>query len=145
MKNLPVEKVIPPEYQCKSVSCKIFSHWLNPFGNWNEPLPFPEKRKLEAQQSWLPPFIYWNLRNPFHNFCHYWIGITPLGKRYEWIIPESNDWIRTTNNIVGNRQYSYWSKGLIKLPFFNYDNGKFQFYIGWLSRGNFGLAFRKIA
>lgn len=36
MKNLPIDKLIPEEYHCKGTFCKIFSHWLNPFGNWNE-------------------------------------------------------------------------------------------------------------
>lgn len=144
MKQLPVEKITPVEYQCKTKLCLFFSHWLNPFGNFSEPLPFPEKRKIEAEKSWLPPVIWWNIRNPLHNWNHFWIGITPLGNRYEWILPESNGWKRTVNDIKGNWQHSYWSKPhRISLPFWNFDNGNWQFYIGWLSRGNFGMAFRK--
>lgn len=147
MKNLPIDKLIPEEYHCKGKFCLIFNHYLSPFGNWEEPMPFPEKRRLEAEKSWLPPGVWWNLRNPLHNFTHRFIGITPLGNRYEWILPESNGWIRIVNDIVGNWQYSYWTKpnSKIKLPFWNFDNGKWQFYIGWLSRGNFGMALRKIS
>ncbi len=137
--------ITPVEYQCKTKLCEIYNHWLNPIGNWNEPLPYPEKRKLEAEKSWLHPVIWWNLRNLFHNFNHYWIGITPLGQRYQWITPESKGWIRVTNLTIKHWQYSYWTNGKIKLPFWNYTNGNREFYIGWLRRGNFGIAFRKIS
>ncbi len=145
MQKLPVDKVIPEEYRCKGWFCKMFSHWLNPFGNWNEPMPYPEIRKVQAEKSWLPAGVWWNLRNPFHNFCHYWIGITPLGNRYEWIIPESAGWIRSTEDYKDNWSYSYWKKegSRFKLPFWNYTGTSWQFYIGWLSRGNFGIALRK--
>lgn len=136
-------ELIPESYRCSSTFCKLYNHWLNPLGNYNEPNPYPEKRKLEAQQSFLHPNLWWAIRNPFHNFCHYWIGITPIGKMHEWIEPQERGWTRITKPISLTRSYSYWSRGSIKLPIFNYDNGKVQFYIGWLSRGNFGMAFRK--
>ena len=145
MKNLPIEKVTPVEYQCKTKLCLIFSHWLNPFGNWHEPCAYPEKRRLEAEKSWLPPAIWWNLRNPLHNFNHLWIGICPRNdNRYEWILPESNGWIREANyKRVGNWDISRWKKGRITLPFAYRKGNTWEFYIGWLSRGNFGIALRK--
>lgn len=145
MKNLPVEKVTPEEYRCKTKLCLIFSHWLNPFGNWHEPCAYPEKRRLEAEKSWLPPAIWWNLRNPFHNWNHFWIGICPRNNnRYEWILPESNGWIREANyKRVGNWDISRWKKGKITLPFAYKKGNTWEFYIGWLSRGNFGMALRK--
>lgn len=136
--------VIPERYQCSNWLCTYFSHYLNPLGNWNEPLPYPEHRKVEAEQSILPPSIWWLIRNPFHNFCHYWVGITPLGNRYEWLEPELNGWERIVGPNDKKWQYSYWKKGNIKLPFWNYEGNSWQFYIGWLSRGNFGIAFRRI-
>jgi len=141
-----MSEFIPVEYQCSSKFCKIYNHWLNPFGNYNEPNPYPEKRRIEANNSILHPNLWWAIRNPFHNFCHYWIGVTPLGQMCEWITLEERGWVHNTNPINGNWQYSYWTKpnSKIKLPFWNFDNGKWQIYFGWLSRGNFGLAFRKI-
>jgi hypothetical protein len=136
-------KIIPKEYQCKGWFCRLFSHWLNPFGNWNEPLPYPKKRKIQADESWIPNCIWWNLRNPFHNFTHYWIGIVPLGKQYEWYTPEYSGWVRYSNTVIGkNYSISFWKKGFVKLPIINYNNGKLEFYIGWMSRGNFGIALR---
>lgn len=102
---------------------KAFNHWANPFGNWHEPLPYPEKRAAEAERSFLHPMIYWNLRNPLHNFTHFWIGITPLGKRYEWITPTQGGWIRTeTHYVKGDKRRKL------------YDG-----WWGWQSRGNFRL------
>jgi hypothetical protein len=146
MKSLPIDKLIPEEYHCKNMFCKIFSHWLNPFGNWNEPLPYPEHRKFEASQQWLPPSVWWNIRNPFHNFCHYWIGITPLGPRYAWILPEANGWVREPDyKVTRTWSFSRWKKsGRISLPFAHNLGSNWEFYIGWLSRGNFGMALRKI-
>lgn len=145
MKDLPIDRVIPEEYHCKGKFCEFFSHYLNPLGNWEEPMPFPEHRRKQAEESWLPAGLYWLIRNPFSNFCHHWIGITPLGPRYCWILPEAAGWIRTVNPQKGPWQYSYWSKpnSWFKLPFLNFDNDNWQFYIGWLSRGNFGMALRK--
>lgn len=146
MKDLPIDRIIPEEYHCKSKLCEFWSGWWNFMGNWNEPMPFPEHRRKQAEESWLPPIIWWQIfRNPLHNFCHYWIGITPLGPRYCWILPEAAGWVRTTNPQKGPWQYSYWSKpnSWFKLPFLNFDNDNWQFYIGWLSRGNFGMALRK--
>lgn len=137
--------IIPEEYHCTNWFCKLYNHYLNPFGNWNEPLPYPIYNKIAADESFLPPIIWWNLRNPFHNFCHYWVGITPLGERYEWLEPEYNGWIRVNNDSNSNWMYSYWLKGKIKLPFWEYNNGRINGYIGWLRRGNFGLALRKVS
>lgn len=132
-------KEIPEEYRCKNRFCEIFSHWLNPLGNWLEPRPYPEPRAEESRKSILPEFIYWNFwRNPFTNFTHFWIGIVPIGPRYCWIYPEENGWIRVVNGRV-----SWWKKpGKFSLPYYRYD-GKITFYIGWTSRGNFGLGLRK--
>lgn len=140
-----MSRIIPEEYHCKGWFCKAFSHWLNPLGNWNEPLPYPEHRKQQAEQSWLPPAVWWNLRNPFHNFCHYWVGITPRGQRYEWIDPEEKGWVRVKVPAHSLWQYSFWTRkgSKIKLPHWYYNGEEWEFYIGWLSRGNFGMALRK--
>ena len=110
---------------------KAWNHWLNPFGNWHEPLPFPEKRADEAKGSKLHPAIYWALRNPAHNFGHFWVGITPVGRRYEWINPV---WDR----IVVNRFFSYFKRGLFVLPYIHISSPRI--YIGWKARGCFAMS-----
>lgn len=112
----------------------LWNHWLNPFGNWEEGGPFPEKRAREAAESWMPELVWWHLRNFMHNFFTHWIGITPLGERYEWLLPASEGWY----DFTGSWEHGpfWWSLGKsIKLK--KYD-GKW----GWQSRGNFRLCKR---
>lgn len=114
---------------------KVFNHWLNPLGNYHEPLPFPEKRANEARESFLHPMLYWLIRNPFHNLTHFWIGITPIGQRYEWKLPEENGWFDDGKYFVNLRWVGI--NGIhIKLP-------KFNGWVGWQKRGNFRLGLGK--
>lgn len=142
-KNLPIERTTPPEYHSKTWFGKLWNHWLNPFGNWIEPLPYPAGRAKEAESSIWPAGVYWTIfRNPLHNFMTHWIGITPIGPRYAWITPVSAGW--TSNNENGSN-WTWWSKpNRISLPFYNRFGSTWQFYIGWTLRGNFGVAFRKV-
>lgn len=123
---------------------KIWNHWLNPLGNWHEPLPFPEIRRRQADAHWLNNAIYWNIRNFGHNFTHFWIGIVPVGKRYEWISPGENNWFRTYR---GN--WSYWTKPKygISLPYYKRKGilfgTKYEWALGWKSDGCFGINFRR--
>jgi len=45
-------------------------------------------------------WLYWIVRNPAHNLTHHWFGITPIGKRYEWLTPESAGWYQTETHWV---------------------------------------------
>ena len=116
--------------------------WWNPFGNWHEPLPFPEKRRLEAPSvAWATwaAWRYWHRRNLLHNFTHFVIGIVPIGDRYEWISPECAGWRR----IKGSR-YSVWVKRWrMPLPYLFGTVGAFEWSIGWKSDGCWGVNFRK--
>ena len=133
-------KVIPEEYRCKSWLCRAWNNPKNPFGNWNEPKPYPEKRKVQADASWIPNPIWWQiLRNPVHNLTHYWLGITPVGKHGEWHTPEENGWTR----VETDENNYYWQKGHIKLPIKKGELFGYEWYIGWMKRGNFGMAFRR--
>ena len=123
---------------CRSRLCLIWHHWLNPLGNWNEPNPTPGKRRVQAAESKLPAGLWWALRNPLHNFNHYWIGITPIGEHGAWRQPYENGWTR--HDAKG---YSYWQKGRIKLPIYKWTGKRWEGYIGWMSRGNFGMALRR--
>ena len=131
-------KKTPEEYQCKSWFCKAFSHYLNPLGNYIEPLPYPEKRKQQADESPMPNSAWWFLRNPAANLMSHWIGIMPAGERYETHSPEEKGWKR-----VEGERISWWKKqGRIPLPYYRVD-GKWTFYIGWRDSGAFGAAFRR--
>ena len=103
---------------------KIWNSKWNPFGNYDDPIPsdwcFVKYGKLAL--------VYWYfIRNPLHNFCHYWIGTGNYPS--EWKVWHSK---RKWNLI---------------LPFFSYKGKKFEFYFGWRpkERGSqiFGIAFRK--
>ena len=87
MKTYPIERETPFEYRCTTWACRTWNHWLNPLGNWLEPLPYPTKNVLASKLSILPSPLWWALRNPFTNLAHFWLGIVPRGPRYCWVRP----------------------------------------------------------
>lgn len=99
---------------------------LNPLfwiGNIDEPNPPFNKWRT------LPFFIrkiLWFIRNPFHNFTFYVIG---MADRIE---------LRELNHVF-NPSYK-WN---IILPFISYNNGKIKWYVGWREKGNFGIKIAK--
>lgn len=134
-----MKRETPEVYRCKTRTCRAWNHWLNPFGNWLEPLPTPTHNQTAAEQSRLPPAVWWALRNPLTNLTHFWLGIVPVGARYVWETPEARGWSRAKQ---GN--WSWWVKrGRLPLPYYRVDKPAFTFYAGWSSRGNLGLALRK--
>lgn len=75
----------------------------------------------------------WHLRNPFHNFTFYVIGIADkdferTGTHPEHVFNPDGGWTRAV------AKYKCW-----RLPFVSCIRGDFKFYIGWRERGNFGL------
>ena len=80
--------------------------------------------------------IRWFIRNPFHNFMFYVIGVA------------DRKCDRKPKSIWNKKGYS-WNFDYTKckwlyLPLISYrsKNGKFEFYFGWRDRGNFGIACR---
>lgn len=138
---------------------KAWNHWLNPLGNWLEPMPRPQGRVDDAFRSlrykfWkllgLPTFgvwFFWNTRNFASNFGHYWIGIMPVGERYEHLDPTENGWVRVVVDDEGDARFRYWQKQFgpltVKLPYwtfrlpFNFEAG-----LGWKGSGALGAHFR---
>ena len=95
------------------------------FGNDEDPKP--PNWFMPNKPQWLRT-VMWYIRNPLHNFSHYWIGTGNYPSVWEvW---------RTSRSF-----------NLI-LPFFSYRGKKFEFYIGWRPKGDgsqiFGIAFRKV-
>jgi hypothetical protein len=80
--------------------------------------------------------LKWNLRNPFHNFDFYIIGIADKtfvreGKYPERVFAPEEGWNRAVC------KYKW-----MRLPFVSYWRGPFRFYIGWRNRGQFGFEFK---
>ncbi len=96
----------------------------NPFGNYDD--PNPPSDMWTDKQEWIRK-ILWFIRNPFHNFTFYWIGMA--GKPY----------LRRCNEV-----FSSVGKWNIILPFISYNSKKVKWYIGWRERGNFGIKFNII-
>jgi len=76
---------------------------------------------------------WWGLRNPFHNFTFYVIGIADkdfdrTGTHPEHVFNPDGGWTRAVS------RYRCW-----RLPFVSYIRGDFKFYLGWRERGNFGV------
>jgi hypothetical protein len=124
---------------CKSWLCKAWNKPWNPLGNHMEPLPTPAKRRVQAEESPLPDAVWWQMRNPLTNLTHFWLGIVPVGEDGEFRRPEENGWTR----VIVDENYSYWERDGKKLPYKRGTIGPFEYYAGWSSRGNFGLAFRR--
>lgn len=109
-------------------------HWydkINPvwwFGNIDDPIPPDEYRPRSKCRK-----LTFALRNPFHNFTFYVIGIADrrfvkYGKYTEDVFDPHEGW-----NVVASRCGPFW------LPFISYKRDHFKFYIGWRPNGNFGM------
>ena len=78
----------------------------------------------------------WYLRNPLNNFTFYVIGIADktfvrVGKYPARVFAPDGGW-----------NWSVCRHKCLRLPFVSYQNGRFEFYLGWRNRGNFGFTFR---
>lgn len=137
---------------------KAWNHWLNPLGNWLEPMPRPQARVDDAYRSpWyklfkllgMPTFgiwFFWTFRNFAPNFFHYYIGITPVGERYEHCDPEENGWVKVFVDEEGISQFRYWAKPWRPhLPYWTLKGLplRLEAGIGWKSSGSFGMHFRR--
>ena len=108
-----------------------FYNKLNPvwwFGNIDDPVPPAWYRPDSHHRDFL-----WHLRNPFHNFDHYVIGIA------------DKKFVRYSKYAEGNpNRSSHWDfavarRKLAVLPFISCHRDRFNFYFGWRERGNFGI------
>ncbi|HUB87949.1 MAG TPA: hypothetical protein VMB22_08665 [Verrucomicrobiae bacterium] len=100
---------------------------------------------LENADDPVPPAWYlpddkhramkWRFRNPFHNFDFYVIGIAD--KKFV----RSGRYPEATANPNRGWNFAVLRRRIIFLPFISYQRGKFEFYFGWRTRGNFGIKF----
>jgi hypothetical protein len=104
---------------------------LNPvwwFGNIDDPIPPAWYRPGSQHRDFL-----WHLRNPFHNFDHYVIGVTD--KKFV----RSGRWPERNSNPDGGWDFEVARRRLAVLPFLSCQHGRFNFYFGWRERGDFGI------
>lgn len=114
---------------------KAWNHPYNPFANWHEPMPYPEKRVRQAPSNPYLAWLWWQFwRNPIHNFSHFVLGITPIGKRYEWITPDEDGWIRDEG---------CWIKGKKRRCMHYMKLGRIWIVLGWRQRGNFTISIER--
>ena len=97
------------------------------FGNADDPAPPAWYRPGAKNRATL-----WRMRNPFHNFTHYIIGvsdkdITRTGKHPGAVFAPGGGW----NWAVTRHRW-------IPLPFVSFDGKRCRFYLGWRESGNFG-------
>ncbi|MDI1471936.1 hypothetical protein QI155_05240 [Thermodesulfovibrio sp. 1176] len=97
---------------------KLWNNKINPLGNFDDGLP--------SQYRSIKGFIYWYfIRNPFHNFCAYWIGFRGKNIDYSQIWNKKQKW-----NLV--------------LPFFSFKGNHWEMYIGWRPDSKmFGISIRR--
>lgn len=80
----------------------------------------------------------WFLRNPFHNFTFYVIGVAD--KTYT----VSGQFPHDVFNPNGGWKYHVVNYRWLWLPFVSYYGDKWMLYLGWRERGNFGMKWRKV-
>ncbi|MEJ2008995.1 MAG: hypothetical protein P8Z30_12710 [Acidobacteriota bacterium] len=107
-----------------------FYNKLNPvwwFKNSDEPIP-PDWYKPNDKHR----VLKWHFRNPLHNFDNYVIGIADKSSVRSGRFPLQ------TSNPHGGWNFAISRRKLLVLPFVSYRRGRFEFYLGWRERGNFG-------
>ena len=103
---------------------------LNPvwwLGNMDDPVPPDWYRPGKTDRQW-----QWQLRNPFHNFTFYVVGVsdrpaTRTGRFPAEVFPCGGGW----NWAVHRCKF-------ILLPFVAFEGARWRFYLGWRDTGNLG-------
>lgn len=98
------------------------------FGNIDDPVPPDWYRPDSSMRTFL-----WHCRNPFHNLFFYVIGIAD--KEFEIV----GKFPGRISNPEGGWNWTVCKYKWLRLPFVSYKRGKFNFYLGWRNRGNFGM------
>jgi hypothetical protein len=103
-------------------------------GNADDPVPSDSYRPGRKFRQ-----LTWALRNPCHNFTFYVIGLADKpfvrrGPHPTTVSSPEGGWVWAMNCYKHTR-----------LPFVDLSEGRFEFYFGWRTEGNFGakLNFRK--
>lgn len=110
-----------------------FSFWTkcNPawwFGNADDPVPPENYRKGKCCRQFM-----WHMRNPCHNFTFYVMGIEDKAHVRVGKYPAK------VANPNGGWNWAVCQYKRLRLPFVDYQRGRFEFYCGWRNGGNFGM------
>ena len=97
------------------------------FGNVDDPVPPDWYRPGSRWRT-----VFWQLRNPLHNFTFYVLGVadrefTRTGKFPEAVFAPDCGW-----------NWAVTRCGWVRLPFLSFNGERGRFYLGWRERGNFG-------
>lgn len=97
-------------------------------GNTDDPVPPDWYRPGARDRQWR-----WQLRNPFHNFTFYVVGVadqpvTRTGLHPAHVFAPGGGW----NWAITRARW-------LPLPFVSYDCTRCRFYAGWRESGNLGL------
>lgn len=117
---------IPKQLHQFSLRQKLNPVWW--FGNADEPVPPKWYRPGQRGRT-----FYWHLRNPWHNFDCYVIGVS------DQIITCSGRFPTNTFNPNGGWNWTVCRYKWWRLPFISYSRGRLRFYSGWRPSGAFGL------
>jgi len=98
------------------------------FENYDRPIPPPDYRPNERFRR-----FKWHIRNPFHNFDFYVIGIADKTFVREGRYPAK------VFAPEGGWNWAICKYKFLRLPFVSYSEGRFNFYSGWRNRGQFGF------
>jgi hypothetical protein len=126
MKREPARSVVVTNDLEIPLSWKLNPVWW--FKNYDRPTPPWDYKPGDPHR-----IFKWYLRNPFHNFDFYVIGIAD-----RTFVRKGSDPERVFSPEPG------WSWAVceykwLRLPFVSYWNGGFNFYLGWRNRGQFGF------
>ncbi|MEJ5227211.1 hypothetical protein [Thermodesulfovibrio sp.] len=99
---------------------------FNPLGNYDDPAP--PNDYMPDKPYWFRWIMWFFIRNPLHNFMHYWVGFK--GRKHLTCY---------TGDIWNNKH-----RLNIVLPFISYKKDNREFYIGWRPDSKaFGFAIRR--
>jgi len=120
---------IPKQKHRFSIGQKINPIWW--LGNADEPVPPKWYRPGQRARN-----LLWHLRNPFHNFDCYVIGLSDKAFIRYGRFPED------TFNPYDGWNWGVCSYKCLPFPYLSYTKGRLRAYCGWRPGGAFGLELR---
>ena len=93
-----------------------------------EPVPLNGYRPGERFRN-----LLWHVRNPFHNFDCYVVGLSDKPFTRVGLFPDD------TFNPHGGWNWAMCRYHFLRLPFLSYAHHHFKFYFGWRAGGAFGI------